>query len=259
MLLHEVLTTEKVPFTYRVAGVGSRFLAWTVDGALLVVLGFVGVMLGNVLERGRQGTGMAVIMLWIFALRWTYFLLFEWLWQGQTPGKRLLGIRVIQVRGSSISFYPAVVRNLLRVVDGLPFFYALGFAVAACDRTQRRLGDLAAGTLVVQVERKSRPLQTLSEGSAAGLRLSMVRQRLAQLGRPQKQTLIDLCLRRDQLSVQDRARLFHVVAEFFQERHGLLAEEFQSDEKFVCQLVTVLGSEDSLKQAALSGAGVERQ
>src|SRR5437588_6916310 len=195
MLLHEVITTEKVPFSYRVAGIGSRFLAWFIDAALIVLLDFAGIMAGAILDAARPGLGTALIYLWIFGVLWGYFLVFEWLWHGQTPGKRLLGIRVIQWRGTGIAFYQAAVRNILRVVDSLPWllvfgFYGLGFLVAACNRRQRRLGDLAAGTLVVHVDRKTRPIQALHD--ASGLiefpQEGLVRQRLAQLGRDQKQT-----------------------------------------------------------------------
>src|SRR5438309_6964131 len=161
MLLHEILTTEKVPFTYRVAGMGSRFLAWLIDALLMSLLVFGGLLAGSVLDALRPGLGTAVFLVGMFVVTWGYFLFFEWLWHGQTPGKRLLGIRVIQWRGTGIAFYQAAVRNILRVVDSLPFFYAVGIAVAACNRLQRRLGDFAAGTLVVHVERKAKPIQTL--------------------------------------------------------------------------------------------------
>jgi uncharacterized RDD family membrane protein YckC len=243
MIRHEVVSTEKVPFRFRVAGLGSRFLAWLVDAVAIVALGMAGVLVGSVLEVGREGVGQAVMAGWIFVLTWGYFLLFEWLWQGQTLGKRTLGIRVIEWGGTEINFYQAAVRNILRVADSLPFFYALGFAVAACNRENRRLGDLAAGTLVVHVERGQRPIRALQDARAAidRARLSLWRQRLAQLDREQKQTLLDLCLRRDQLRVGERARLFQAAAGYFQSRLDLAPEAFESPEKFVLQLAAVLG------------------
>lgn len=156
-MLHQVITTEKVPITYRVAGMGSRFLAWLADCGLIVVLGVMGAMAASVLDLGRPGLGTAVALLWVFTLKWGYFLFFEWLWAGQTPGKRAMGIRVIQEQGTAISFYQAAVRNVLRVADALPLFYGLAFVVAACNRHHRRLGDLAAGTLVVRERRAPLP------------------------------------------------------------------------------------------------------
>jgi uncharacterized RDD family membrane protein YckC len=247
MVLHQVLTTEKVAFTYQVAGIGSRFLAWLVDAAILAVLGYMGIILASVVEAGRAGMGTVVIAFWSFALLWGYFLLFEWLWHGQTPGKHLLGIRVLTWQGTSISFGQAAVRNILRVVDGLPipfFLYTLGFAVAACNREQRRLGDLAAGTLVVHLDRKPRPIQSLQRGGADAnrARRALVRQKLNLLDRAQKDTILDLCLRRDQLRLAERARLFRATSQYLQDRLGLPPEDYQSDEKFVLALAVELGT-----------------
>jgi uncharacterized RDD family membrane protein YckC len=242
-MLHQVITTEKVAITYRVAGMGSRFLAWLIDVGLMAVLFVMGAGAGSALDVLRPGVGSAVIVLWLFTLQWGYFLFFEWLWAGQTPGKRLLGLRVLRTQGTGISFLQAAVRNVLRVADALPFFYALGFVVAACDRHHRRLGDLAAGTLVVHLERRARAVQPLPDGPALADKAlaALVRQRLGQLDRPQRQALLDLCLRRDQLPLRERVRLFRVAAEYFEKRLSLARDEFQSDEKFVLQLAALLG------------------
>jgi uncharacterized RDD family membrane protein YckC len=247
VIRHQVLTTEKVPFSYRVAGLGSRFLAWLVDLFVIVGLDFMGLMVGSVLVIGRPGLGRALFIVWQFVVLWGYFLFFEWLWHGQTPGKAVLGIRVIQWRGTEINFFQAAVRNLLRFVDSLPVPLPLGpgligFVVAACNREHRRLGDLAADTLVVHVERKAQPVLALADarGDADRQRLALLRQRLSQLDREQKQTLLDLCLRRDQLRVLERARLFQAAAQFFEQRLQLVPDEHESAEKFVLQMAAVL-------------------
>jgi uncharacterized RDD family membrane protein YckC len=243
MLRHEVVTTEKVPFSYRVAGMGSRFLAWLVDALVCVGLAVMGILLTRVREVGRAGVGTAVLLLWLFALQWGYFLAFEWLWPGQTPGKRLVGIRVIDWGGTAVSFSQSAVRNIVRAVDALPFFYGVGFVVAAGNRMHQRLGDLAAGTLVVHVERGARPVRALAEArnEADRARLAQLRQRLDRLDREQKQALLDLCLRREQLRVAERARLFRTAAQFVQGRLDLSPGEYESDEKFIVQLAGVLG------------------
>jgi uncharacterized RDD family membrane protein YckC len=258
-MLHEVLTTEKVPFTYRVAGLGSRFLAYLLDAGFLVLLVFMGLVLANVLEAGRGGAGAALLALWTFALIWGYFPLFEWLWQGQTPGKRLLGIRVVQWQGTSVTFFAAAVRNLLRALDWLPLLlldrvpvllaalgplvlHGISFTVAAANPRHRRPGDFAAGTLVVHVERRAQPIRALHEGTPDGDAIApAVRQRLAQLEREQKQTLLDLCLRREQLRAGERARLFRATSDYLQKRLDIAPGPYQSDEKFVLQLVAALG------------------
>jgi hypothetical protein len=179
-------------------------------------------------------------VLGFFALNWGYFLLYEWLWTGQTPGKRLLGLRVIRRRGTAVSFWQAAVRNILRFVDAplVPGFYCLGFAVMACNRESRRLGDLAADTLVVHVERRGRPLLPMPD-EAAGMERSL-RQRLTALDREQRQTLLDLCMRREQLKPAERARLFRDTAGFVEGRLGLAPEPMESDEKFVLRLSAAL-------------------
>jgi uncharacterized RDD family membrane protein YckC len=245
VILHEVLTTEKVPFTYRVAGLGARSLAWLLDALFIGLLYLFGACFVSLVPSrygDRPGFAGALIAIWLFCLTWGYFLLFEWLWSGQTPGKRLVGLRVIQWRGTAVSFHQSAIRNILRVVDSLPAFYALGFIVAWGNRENRRLGDLAAGTLVVHVERQAKPIQALTEATteADRARVLLLRQRLLQLTRDQKGTLIDLSLRRDQLWPEERARLFRAAATYLRERLDVAPQEFESDEKFVLQLAAIL-------------------
>src|SRR5271166_3427545 len=115
-MLHQIISTEKVPLVYRVAGLGSRFLAWLIDMAIVIGLVFIVVVMAAVWEIAREGFGIAVGLVLSFFVQWGYFVLFEWLWHGQTPGKRVVGIRVIDWEGTSISFGQAAVRNVLRVV-----------------------------------------------------------------------------------------------------------------------------------------------
>jgi uncharacterized RDD family membrane protein YckC len=250
-MLHRVLSSEKVPFTYRVAGLGARFVAWLIDlGVIAVLLGLAfGVGMGW--ELMREGFGVGVALVATFVVQWGYFVFFEWLWHGQTPGKQALGIRVIQWRGTAVTFPQAAVRNILRVVDGLPLLipdivpvaYGVGFLAAACNRENRRLGDLAAGTLVVYVENRPRPVRTVpapATAEALRVRAALARQRLETLDRRQRQTLLDLCLRRDQLRLRERARLFSDVAEYFRQRLGLAPEQYESDERFLLEMAAVL-------------------
>ena len=270
MILHEVLTTERTPFSYRVAGLGSRTLAWLIDFLLMLFLwgaGFLFFVL-TPLEAVMPGMGDALALLWIFAVYWGYFLLFEWLWNGQTLGKRALGIRVIQRKGTALTFYHSAVRNIVRFVDSLPGWpfvlwpgcYAVGFAVAACNRKNRRLGDLAADTLVVHVEQGAKPIRAFVEARSAAdrARLNLWRQRLGALAREQKQTLLDLCLRRDQLRVAERTQLFRSAAQFFESRLELAPEEYESDEKFVLQLAAVLSEQGPPEDAPRGPTGKPR-
>lgn len=258
---HEIVTTEKVILSYGVAGVGARHLAWLVDAGVILLLCVAGIGLASALEGARSGVGIWLLMIWFFVLQWGYFLFFEWLWQGQTPGKRLMGIRVLTREGTSPSFFQSAVRNIVRWVDALPTFglipcYGLGFAIAALNRDSRRLGDLAAGTLVVYSQRRRPLIRALRElGSAGDLgRDPGLRQRLEGLDRAQKQALLDVCFRREQLHVSDRARLFAAIAEYARTRFGLESAEFESDEKFVLRLAATFTAEPSLIRGEGPGA-----
>jgi uncharacterized RDD family membrane protein YckC len=239
---HEIVTSEKVPFTYQVAGLGSRLLANLIDMGILILLALVGVMAGSILERFRPGLGTAIVMLWMFALMCGYFVLFEWLWLGQTPGKRLLGIRVLDWRGRPLTLGQAALRNLLRVVDILPGVYGVGFLAAMTNRESRRLGDLAADSLVVYLETTPRPLPRIIRmlSDEEKRREQLARQRVEQLTREQKQTILRVCQRRDQLRLRARAKLFDSIATYFREEKGIGPEPYESDERFVSRLAAAL-------------------
>ena len=164
-----IVTPENSAFEYRLAGPFRRLPAYLIDlsiRAAIAVLGWLGLLLVFGLARIPEfGAGLGLI-LW-FLLAWAYGGVFEAFWNGQTPGKRAMGIRVLTVDGQAIGGMQAVMRNVLRVLDGQPavfnlggplqymgpFTYLLGlFAASANDRFQR-LGDLACGTMVVVEER----------------------------------------------------------------------------------------------------------
>src|SRR5262249_4931348 len=138
---------------------GSRFLAVAVDTLLQAAIYFFGVfalvfisgVLGGArLFRGFSTSLAAVLMILIgFCVYWGYFALFEIVWNGQTPGKRLTGIRVIKDTGRPINAYESIARNVLRAIDFLPGLYAIGVVVMMLDRSSRRLGDFVAGPIVV--------------------------------------------------------------------------------------------------------------
>ena len=105
------------------------------------------------------GVGGGVYLLLTFLVEWFYPVLFEVYWRGQTPGKKVLGISVINDDLTPVTLGPSLVRNLLRVIDFLPFFYLTGLATMLMNRRFQRLGDLAAGTLVISVRESAKPAQ----------------------------------------------------------------------------------------------------
>lgn len=157
-------TPELVSIEMPLAGIGSRFIAIALDyliwSAAIVLLSIVSVfalpkitIFGHVSEHWATG----ILLLILFLLHWGYFALFEALGNGRTPGKRVARIRVIHRSGRAISFVESLARNLVRVVDYLPSLYAVGIITIFLSRQNQRLGDMAAGTLVVRDSRIDTP------------------------------------------------------------------------------------------------------
>jgi uncharacterized RDD family membrane protein YckC len=154
---YRVVTPERVSLEYGIAGIGSRGAAIIVDTLLQAVcLLVVGLALAAgvaILGEPSQGTAVAVFAafgLAVFVVANGYFMLFEIIWNGQTPGKRLVGLRVLREDGYPIRSVDSVVRNLVRIVDWLPLLYSIGVLVMLLNRRSRRLGDFAGGTIVVR-------------------------------------------------------------------------------------------------------------
>ncbi|MBV9269347.1 MAG: RDD family protein [Acidobacteriaceae bacterium] len=150
-------TPEQIQLHFAVAGIGSRFLAYALDtliqtaAALLIGVVFLVLSLTGLLSKSRQSSlwVTAAVIVAAFLLYYGYFLIFEIVWNGQTPGKRKIGIRVIKDSGRPLTAAESIGRNLLRVVDQLPGFYAVGVLTAAINAQGKRLGDFVAGSIVV--------------------------------------------------------------------------------------------------------------
>lgn len=162
-----VMTTpENIAISYELAGLGSRFLAAMLDGLVILViqlglifLAMIASMAGATLatlgfwDRFSSvftASVVALVILLAFASLLGYPLLFEIIWNGQTPGKRMTGIRVVRDDGSPVTPLATVIRNVVRLADFLPAYYVIGVVVMLVDRKARRLGDMAAGTICVK-------------------------------------------------------------------------------------------------------------
>jgi uncharacterized RDD family membrane protein YckC len=146
-------TPEQITLELSIAGIGSRFLAVAVDTVLQALALATGVLALSV-GLGRtfavlKVAGPAAAILFGFCVYWGYFACFEILWSGQTPGKRIAGVRVIHESGRPISGYEAIARNVLRAIDFLPALYGVGVVTMMLNRQSRRVGDYVAGTVVV--------------------------------------------------------------------------------------------------------------
>jgi uncharacterized RDD family membrane protein YckC len=151
-----LVTPERIVVVHPLAGPAKRFVAYLIDQALLVALVVAAVVLSLGLTMG-SAAGMGSMLVALFLLTWGYGAFCEGIFNGQTLGKYCLGLRVLSQSGVPISGAQAILRNLVGTVDGIiPFFFQIGLASMILSRRFQRLGDLAAGTIVVIEERRSR-------------------------------------------------------------------------------------------------------
>ena len=143
--LRRLETPEGIELNLRVAGPVARALAWSVDS--LIRYGALWGLLMALTLLGGGGFGVWLIAL--FLTEWLYPALFEVYADGATPGKKALGLKVIHANGTPVDWPAALIRNLLRAVDFLPIFYGFGLVAMLGNRDFQRLGDLAAGTVVI--------------------------------------------------------------------------------------------------------------
>lgn len=179
-------TPEQVSIRFPVSGLGSRFLALLADSVVQGIAYLVLILIlmlvassapkttGGGFARGGEKWLFAGLIILHFVMYWGYFTLFETFWNGQTPGKKLCKIRVIQQSGRQITFFEAMTRNLLRAVDMLPGLYLAGAVTMLCNRQHQRLGDLAAGTLVVHERSNDEPVWSTRTITAAAFERAAV-------------------------------------------------------------------------------------
>jgi uncharacterized RDD family membrane protein YckC len=205
-------TPERVPLHFALASTGNRFLACAFDHflQLLVIGALVLSALWAVSFSDLEGWAasapkwvLALLLVAVLALWSGYFVLFEWRWSGQTPGKRWLRLRVIREDGRPVTFWEAAARNLVRILDMEPFpFYSVGLVSVFVSTRDQRLGDLVAGTVVVREREAQAPTfeQVFSAPTAdAALRRSFkavnFRADLSQLAAPEVE-VVEAFLRR---------------------------------------------------------------
>lgn len=200
---YKVETPEGIDLALRPAGLLPRALAFTID--LLIrgaILAAVYLTLGLL---GQFGMGLATIIL--FLVTWWYMVLFEVFNQGRSPGKQLLGLRVVHDDGTPVGWPASLTRNLLRFVDLLPFAYTLGIISCLSNRAFKRLGDIAAGTLVVY---RDQPIERAPVPEAEAWRPSFP------LDFAEQRAMLAFADRSESLSTARRAELAAILAETLQ-------------------------------------------
>lgn len=150
-----VKTPEYVSLNFKLAGLGSRAGAMIIDQLILtvinilIIVGLVFTMQSDAMVATGSTLPLVIAIILIFVIYWGYFFAWEFFFGGRTPGKKLLGIRVIQENGHSITLLSSMLRNLLRIIDMLPTAYFVGMVMVFFHSSHKRLGDLVAGTIVV--------------------------------------------------------------------------------------------------------------
>jgi uncharacterized RDD family membrane protein YckC len=221
----EIETPEHIRFRHMVAGPARRGLAYLIDllirAAVLLLFG-LWLMISGVALGSWAKTSQSLLFVALFLLEWGYFVLFESLWQGRTPGKRALSLRVIKLGGYPVTFVDSLLRNLVRAADFLPMGYAVGLTAMAADSRFRRLGDQLAGTLVVVEEKVvvAAPLK-LDEDPA---RLAALPERIRLTG--DEEEALALFLRRaPSLSAARQAELAQMIAPQLAGRLGVAFDD----------------------------------
>lgn len=251
----ELETQEGVVITMPLAGPLARFLAWVVDvaclGAALTILS----TLTSPFGRLSPELAGALLVLAFFVIQTAYNVVLEFLWRGQTLGKRLLRLRVLDSQGLRLGPSQVVVRNLLRAIDAFPLAYVVGGIAMLVSRRRQRLGDLAAQTVVVRLPRQTRPnVESVLSDKYNSLRdyprlVARLRQRID----PEAAGLaLEALLRRDSLADEARIEVFSLLADYFREQLEFPAGALEglSDERYVRNVVDVLFAKSRLRPAA---------
>lgn len=220
-------TPEQIELNYRIAGVGSRFCAAFIDTCLIAILLAFGWF---VIIRTFSGDGfggilsswfIAIMGVVTFAILWGYYIVFDLITNGQSPGKRLLKLRVIKENGYPVSFVDSAIRNLVRIVDFLPGFYGIGVVAMMLDRKWRRLGDLAAGTLVIREGAELIPNQLATPVAAKKHFTYADAIQPDQVTEMELSTIREYLSRRRTLSIRRRSQLARTIGAPMAQRMGL--------------------------------------
>ncbi|MBI5878027.1 MAG: RDD family protein [Chloroflexi bacterium] len=240
-------TPENIAFGYDVAGIGSRFLATLIDSLIqgtLYVIAIVAVSLADYLgythsiPRDLQPWLAAGLIAAIFFIQFGYFLLFEIVMHGQTPGKRLFNLQVVKENGYPLSVIDSILRNLVRIIDFFPVGYGVGLVAMFLNERARRLGDYAAGTIVVKLrdDVKLADLATVPVSTAPAVELPG----LENLRPADIETVISYLRRRSE--IRDATKLGGVIARAVRARmNAPQTEEYAlntSSDNFLLQVVS---------------------
>lgn len=258
----EIHTPEGVVLSQLLAGPVIRFAAWVIDSMVIVSLISMAMIIIRLLHLLNEDIASALSIIAYFILSISYGMACEWWWRGQTIGKKLFRLRVVDAEGLRLQANQIVIRNLVRFVDILPVCYVVGGAACWLSRKNQRLGDIAANTLVIRHPRISEPdLDQLFAGKYNSLRLHPhLEARLRQQTSPKEASVaLQALLRRDDFAPADRIELFSSLAQHFQRKAAYPPESIEgiTAEQYIRNVVDVLYRASAKPLSKESGTGME--
>ncbi len=260
MIIHdsnriEIETEDAVSFSLTLASPVSRALAIAIDLAVLVVIqSIINAALFIPFQFLRE-FAVAITTVLFFATNFGYFVLLEYAWKGQTIGKRLLKLQVMDAHIQKLNGYQILLRNLFRVVDMLPLFYTLGGIVAICNRKYQRLGDIAASTIVIRLQQPMVPhyTQAISNQLNSFRRYPHIEAILKRNSHPEEHLLaFETLQRRNQLDASARVELFDSLAHHFKAKAKFPPEatDHLTNEQYIRNCIDSLYRQSSTKSAS---------
>lgn len=242
--MHQILieTPEGIRFALPLAGPFSRFLAWLIDALLIGTAISILSKLLQLVGVFSRDLMIGVTVVSSFVVATGYGMIFEWIWFGQTPGKRVLGLKVIDTGGLKLQFSQVAIRNLMRILDALPLLYLVGGTTLLLSRQSQRLGDMVANTTVIK-QRRSFPLDlakvAFHEPFNSFLEFPHLAGRLRQKASPELvQIALEALLRRNELAPETRVKVFRE-----------LADRFRAEVKFPDEITVTLTDERYVRNA----------
>lgn len=238
----EIVTPERVELNFPIAGLGSRFVAVVIDVAIIYALIWGLIIVEIIIKRYFineiyiDALSASAFLIIIAALTLGYFIFFEYLWNGQTPGKRAVKIRVMRKGGLPVNLASATIRNLMRPVDIMLFSIAVGFLVLFLSKQSQRPGDYAAGTIVVRdrnIKLKDLDIYLKKPQQEKQIESIPLDNRFSRLDSMDAHLLDQFMARRGDLGLDQRQELAKRIADSIRIKLKLKPDEYESNENLI--------------------------
>lgn len=241
----KIITDEGVFFEYKLANLYSRMYAFLIDQLLIISISLIISIIVTFFSVFSDKLAFIISTFLYFFLQQGYFIFFEYRWRGQTPGKRTMNIRVAHINGFDLQLNQIIIRNLVRAVDWLPLFGALGGAIVFFSKNSQRLGDMSASTIVLDVKKVSElPYQQLPINKFNSmLKYPHLCAKLRKNVSPEEvQIIFELLHRKKTIQSDAIFMMYDKAKEYFQKKVSFPNEDISSmsSEQYLINLVNIL-------------------